>query len=58
MHEAVEYALLLGEMEGTYAKLKVLGTAEEVEYIEEMKKKYYKLYFKRLKEEREEQLNS
>ena len=50
---AVDYALLLGEMEGTYAKLKVLGTAEEVSFMEEMKKKYYKMYFAKLKEERE-----
>ena len=54
---AVDYALLLGEMEGTYAKLKVLGTAEEVEYVEAMKKKYYKLYFSTLKREREQLLD-
>jgi len=50
---AVDYALLLGEMEGTYAKLKVLGTIEEVEYLESLKKKYYKLYFSTLKKERD-----
>jgi len=27
---AVDYALLLGEMEGVYAKLKQLGTTEEI----------------------------
>jgi len=54
---AVDYALLLGEMEGTYAKLKVLGTAEEVEYVEAMKKRYYKLYFAALKREREQLLD-
>jgi hypothetical protein len=50
---AVEYALLLGEMEGVYAKLKKLGTVEELSYVEAMKKKYYKEYFALLKKERE-----
>jgi len=54
---AVDYALLLGEMEGTHAKLKVLGTVEELEYMEQMKKKYYKLYFSTLKREREQLLD-
>lgn len=58
MIEAVDYALLLGEMEGVYAKLKQLGTQEEIDYVEEMKKKYYKMYFKTLKEERENLLDS
>lgn len=52
MIEAIEYALLLGEMEGVYSKLKQLGTEEEVTYIDTMKKKYYKKYFSTLKEER------
>ena len=52
MIHAVDYALLLGEMEGVYAKLKQLGTVEEVATIEDMKKKYYKMYFSTLKEER------
>ena len=49
---AVDYALLLGEMEGVYAKLKQLGTPEEIAYVENMKKKYYKEYFALLKVER------
>jgi len=53
---AVEYALLLGEMEGVYAKLKKLGTTEELAYVEDMKKKYYKEYFALLKKEREADL--
>ena len=52
MIEAVDYALLLGEMEGVYAKLKTLGTSEELAYVENMKKKYYKQYFATLKEQR------
>ena len=49
---AVDYALHLGEMEGVYAKLKQLGTPEELAYVEAMKKKYYKEYFGLLKKER------
>lgn len=54
---SVDYALLLGEVEGVYAKLKSLGTTEEVEYVEALKKKYYKLYFSTLKREREQLLD-
>ena len=54
---AVDYALLLGEMEGVYAKLKQLGTIEELAYIEAMKKKYYKEYFRVLKEERDAEID-
>ena len=51
MIEAIDYALLLGEMEGVYSKLKKLGTAEEVSYLEELGQRY-KQYFSTLKEER------
>jgi hypothetical protein len=53
MIEAVDYALLLGEMEGVYAKLKHVGELCEVELLAEMKAKYYKKYFALLKEERQ-----
>jgi len=49
---AVDYALLIGEMEGVYAKLKQLGTPEELAYVDAMKKKYYKKYFALLRDER------
>lgn len=52
MIEAVDYALLIGEMEGVHAKLKTLGTGEELDYIGHLKQKYYKIYFSKLKEER------
>ena len=55
MPQAIDYALLIGEMEGVFAKLKLLGTIEELEFVEGMKKKYYKQYFAHLKEEREAQ---
>ena len=54
MTNAIDYALLIGEMEGVHAKLRDLGTLEELEYIENLKKKYYKQYFAKLKEERED----
>ena len=53
MIKAIDYALLIGEMEGVHAKLRNLGTVEELDYIEQLKKKYYKEYFAHLKKERE-----
>ncbi len=44
--------LLISEMEGTYQHLKFMGFKEDMETLEEMKKRYYKLYFKTLKEEK------
>tara|TARA_Y100000004_G_scaffold129339_1_gene145773 strand:- start:218 stop:409 length:192 start_codon:yes stop_codon:yes gene_type:complete len=37
--------LLLGEMEGTYQHLKYMGFYDDMKVIEDMKQKYYKLYF-------------
>lgn len=54
MTNAIDYALLIGELEGVHSKLNMIGTLEESEYIENLKKKYYKQYFKKLKEERED----
>lgn len=53
MNKAIDYALLIGEMEGVHAKLRNLGTVEELDYIEQLKKKYYKEYFAHLRKERE-----
>ena len=44
--------LLLGEMEGVYQHLKYMGFEEDMNYIDEMKKKYYKLYFQKVREEK------
>ena len=44
--------LLLGEMEGVYQHLKYMGFEEDMKYIDEMKKKYYKLYFQKVREEK------
>lgn len=46
---AIDYALLLGEMEGVCAHLKKVRSFEDLEIIELMKKKYYKEYFRRRK---------
>ena len=37
--------LLISEMEGTYQHLKYMGFYEDMETINVMKQKYYKLYF-------------
>ena len=44
--------LLLSEMEGTYQHLKYMGFEEDMNIIDEMKKKYYKMYFKLNKKEK------
>ena len=54
MVQAIDYALLIGEMEGVLAKLNMFGSVEDAELIDEIKKKYYKQYLKLLREEREE----
>jgi len=41
---------LLSELEGSYQLLKYMGFQEDMDTIEEMKKRYYKLYFKLNKE--------
>ena len=49
--------LLISEMEGTYQHLKYMGFEEDMNIIDEMKKSYYKLYFKTVKEEKTKNLN-
>ena len=48
----VNLLLLLGEMEGVYQHLKYMGFEEDMNTIDKMKKRYYSLYFKTVKEER------
>ena len=43
--------LLLSEMEGTSQHLKYMGFKEDMETIDEMKSRYYKLYFKTKKQQ-------
>jgi|TARA_B100001142_G_scaffold279907_1_gene290795 hypothetical protein len=49
---ATHLLLLISEMEGTYQNLKYMGFEEDMNTLDEMKKKYYKLYFKTKKEEK------
>ena len=44
--------LLLGEMEGVYQHLKYMGFEDDMNSIDTMKKKYYSLYFKTVKEQK------
>ena len=48
----IHLLLLLGEMEGVYQHLKYMGFEEDMNSMEELKKKYYKLYFQKVKEEK------
>jgi len=46
-------ARLLSELEGVSYLLECVGEEDELNYINTMKKKYYKEYFKRVKEEKQ-----
>ena len=43
---------LISELEGSYQLLKYMGFKEDMDSIDEMKRRYYKLYFKTAKEEK------
>ena len=49
---SINLLLLIGEMEGVYSHLKYMGFEEDMNTIDEMKKRYYSLYFKTIKEEK------
>ena len=49
---SINLLLLIGEMEGVYSHLKYTGFEEDMNTIDEMKKRYYSLYFKTTKEEK------
>ena len=49
----INILLLISEMEGTYQHLKYMGFKEDMDTITEMKGRYYKLYFKLNKEEKQ-----
>ena len=51
--KATTIARLLSELEGVSYLLSCLDEPEEIEFIDTLKKKYYKEYFKRLKEEKQ-----
>jgi len=50
---SINICRLLSELEGSYTLLKYLGFEEDMNTMDEMKKRYYKLYFKTLKEEKQ-----
>ena len=49
---AVNILRLISELEGSSQMLKYMGFEEDMNAINEMKKRYYKLYFKTNKEEK------
>jgi len=49
--KAITIARLIGELEGVSYILDCLDEPEELEYISNLKQKYYKKYFKMLKSE-------
>ena len=48
---SVNILRLLSELEGSYQLLKYMGFEEDMKFIDEMKQRYYKLYFKLCKEQ-------
>jgi len=44
--------ILISNLEGTYQELQYMGFKEDMETLEKIKAGYYKLYFKKLKEEK------
>ena len=44
---------LISELEGSYQLCKYMGFEEDMKVLDQMKKPYYKLYFKLLKEEKQ-----
>lgn len=51
---STNYLWLISELEGSYQHLKYMGFKEDMETIEEIKKRYYKLYFQTKKQEKNE----
>ena len=47
----VDILLLIGELEGSYAQCRKLKFIEDSLVLDEMKKRYYKLYFKLKREQ-------
>jgi len=50
--------ILISDLEGTYQNLKYMGFKEDMDTLDEIKKRYYKLYFKTKKEDRLKDENS
>ena len=48
---SVNILRLISELEGSYQLTKYMGFKEDMDTLEEIKKRYYKMYFKLSKEE-------
>lgn len=44
--------LLISDLEGSYQNLKYMGLKQDMETLEEIKRRYYKLYYQKKKEEK------
>ena len=53
--QSVNILRLISDLEGSYQLLKYHAFDDDMNTINEMKKRYYKLYFKTAKQEREQQ---
>ena len=45
-HTPVNLLLLISELEGSYQNLKYMGFKDDMDTLNEIKQRYYKLYFK------------
>jgi len=50
--DSTNLLLLISELEGAYQYLKYMGFGKDLDTIDEMKKRYYSLYFRTKKEEK------
>ena len=50
--KAVHILRLISELESTYQLLKYMAFDDDMKTLEEIKQRYYKLYFKMMKEEK------
>ena len=55
---SINLLLMISEMEGTYQHLKYMGFKEDMDTINGMKQKYYKMYFRAKKEESANQVHN
>ena len=49
---SVNILRLISELEGSYQLLKYMGFEEDMNTLDTIKQRYYKLYFKKVKEEK------
>jgi hypothetical protein len=56
--DPVNILRLISDLEGSYQLLKFMAYDEDMEVLEEMKTRYYKAYFKLLKQQKNENSNT